>query len=101
MVKTCSFLQLCRPFLGSPLDALSGACIQREAEKGAVGYNENMPENLPGYCLTGDTGARLKIVITGDGQRLRVTYVPDCPYRDGTINVTVRIEVLPEQAGSA
>ena len=43
----------------------------------------------------------MKIVITGDGQRLRVTYVPDWPYRDGTINAIVRIEVLPEQAASA
>ena len=66
MVKTYAFLQLCRLFLGSPLCALCGACMQRKTEKGAVGYNENMPENLPGYCLTGDTEARLKSVITGD-----------------------------------
>ena len=88
MVKTRSFLQLRQP---CEIFAVSGIYF----------YTENMPENFPGYCLTGDTGTRLKSVITGDGQRLRVTDVPDWPYGDGPINAIVRIEALPEQEGAA
>ena len=60
-------------------------------------YNENVPEGLPGYCLTGDTGGRLRSAIDGNGQRLRVTYVPDWPYRGRRINCIVRMEALSAQ----
>lgn len=64
---------------------------------GVVFYNENSPESLPGYCLTGDTGGRLNSAISGDGQCLRITYVPDWPYRDRTVNCIVQIEERSDQ----
>ena len=51
---------------GIPFVCFMWSLHAAETEKGAVGYNQNMPENLPGYCLTGDTEACLKSVITGD-----------------------------------
>lgn len=50
--------------------------------------------NYPSYAVRGGIFRPTDSVITGDGQRLRVTYVPDWPYQDGAINAIVRIEEL-------
>lgn len=64
---------------------------------------------FPGYNQCGGAFGGRSSVITGDGQRLRITYlphwpeynnegyhVPDWPFADGEVNAIVRIEVLSE-----
>ena len=50
--------------------------------------------DYPGYAVRGGVFSPKVSAITGDGQQLRVTYVPDWPYEDGRINAIVRIEEL-------
>lgn len=51
-------------------------------------------DDYPGYTVRGGVFSPKTSVVTGNGQRLRVTYAPDWPHQVGVINAIVRIEEL-------
>lgn len=51
-------------------------------------------DDYPGYTVRGGIFSSKTSAVTGDGQRLRVTYVPDWPHQVDCINAIVKIEEL-------